>query len=277
MEICQLETNKKQLQTRIEGLEASTNRLTLKLKAAESDAEQTKRNADIQMRELQSRLTDSQTENEELHSQMTDLRQKLIEKEHIVETHNRRSDSKDDDASITIMNLNKQIEKYKISQEVLEGQIVSLNKKLSEADGQRHSVIQNIDKSAEQAEKTISMLRNKLVKAQNEMNVLKEQHEKEMASFTEVMQTRLETLERRQRQRNLSTSDGENVVSEQKVKELENLLKELQGERDRINETLAQVQMKYLDAINDKDQLTHEKREVDKRYRNLESQYQEVN
>jgi predicted nucleic acid-binding Zn-ribbon protein len=63
----------------------------------------------------------------------------------------------------------------------------------------------------------------------------------------------------------------------QKVKELENLLKTSQEECDRLNETLAQVQMGYLDAMNDKDQLTHEKREIDKRLRNLESQYEEVN
>ncbi|CAB4411920.1 unnamed protein product [Rhizophagus irregularis] len=276
MEICQLETSKRQLQTRIEGLEASTNRLTIKLKAAESDAEQTKRNADIQSRELQNRLRDSQIEIEELHKQVTDLRQKLIEKEHIVETHNRQSANKDDvrlsNATMTITTLNKQIEKYKVSHEVLEEQIASLNKKLSDADGKA-------DKSITQAEKTISMLRNKLDTIQKEhtqeKNQLKVQQEEEIANLTKM----LESIEKRQR--NISTNDG-NISSsklsdlEQKIKELESLLKKSQGECDRLSETLAQVQMRYLDAINDKDQLTHEKREVDKRFRTLETQYQEV-
>jgi len=58
---------------------------------------------------------------------------------------------------------------------------------------------------------------------------------------------------------------------------LENLLKTSQGECDPLSETLIQVQMGYLDAINGKDQLTHENREVERKFRTLESQYQEVN
>ncbi|CAG8806522.1 4257_t:CDS:1, partial [Racocetra fulgida] len=62
------------------------------------------------------------------------------------------------------------------------------------------------------------------------------------------------------------------LTLEQRITELEHSLKLSKSECVRLNEKLAQIQVEYLNAVNDKDQLTLAKRESDKKVKALEAQ-----
>ncbi|CAG8506408.1 23661_t:CDS:2 [Gigaspora rosea] len=301
-QICQLEITKQKLQTRIESLEASTARLTARLQAANSDSAQIRKDFDNLARGLENRLTNSHLEIEELHAQITKLNEQLIEKTHSGGIHQQNINEEANQLAIaeqTIKSLKEQIEKYKISQDDLEKKLFLVNKKLSEADDEQHANIRTFEQLIAQAEKTIMNLKSKMEKMQKEhtqdkdqlirnhqntIGMFNKQKEEEIAQITKTMQLRMEALEKRQRDMastGSSDKDGSNnlqkvIILEQEKDQLENSLKSLRAECARLNETLKQVQNGYLDAVNDKDQLTTAKREADKKIKAMEVEIQTI-
>ncbi|CAG8473829.1 42680_t:CDS:2 [Gigaspora margarita] len=289
------EITKQKLQTRIESLEASTARLTARLQAANSDSAQIRKDFDNLARGLENRLTNSHLEIEELHTQITKLKEQLIEKTHPGGMHQQNINEEANQLAIaeqTIKSLKEQIEKYKSSQDDLEKKLFLVNKKLSEADDEQHANIRTFEQLIAQAEKTIMNLRSKMEKMQKEhaqdkdqlirnhqntIGMFNKQKEEEIAQITRTMQLRMEALEKRQRDMAATGSndkDGFNsqkvIILEQEKDQLENSLRSLQAECARLNETLKQVQNGYLEAVNDKDQLITAKRETEKKIKAME-------
>ncbi|CAG8572239.1 19098_t:CDS:1, partial [Racocetra fulgida] len=288
-QICELEITKQKLQTRIEGLEASTARLTAKLQEASADSNR-----------IRNQLTNSHIEIEELHTHITKLKEQLIGKTHSAGTHQPNINNDDSrklaDAEQTIKSLKEELEQYKISQVDLEQKLLSLNKKLQAADDELHANVRTFEQLIAQAEKTF---RGKIEKMQREhtqdkekmqrehqntIGMFNKQKEEEIAQISKTMQMRVEALEKRHRDMaaaEFSENNGSNskrvLILEQEKSQLENSLKSTQSECVRLNDTLKQLQMGYLDAVNDKDLLTNAKREVEKKIKAMEIELQEVN
>ncbi|CAG8700004.1 15660_t:CDS:2, partial [Dentiscutata heterogama] len=300
-QICELEITKQKLQTRIESLEASTARLTTKLQAANADSAQIRKDFDNLVRGLENRLTKSHLEIEELHAHITKLKEQLIEKSHSAGTNKQRTNEDVNQLAMaeqTIKSLKEQIDKYKVSQGDLEQKLFLVNKKLSEADDEQHANIRTFEQLIAQAEKTCNNLRSKLEKMQkehaqdkeqlirNHQNVIgmfNKQKDEEIAQITKAMQIRIEAIEKRHRDvvaAESSGNDGSNskkvIILEQEKTQLENSLKSLQAECARLDETLKQVQMGYLNAVSDKDQLTNAKREAEKKIKAMEVELQTI-
>ncbi|CAG8658223.1 9778_t:CDS:2, partial [Scutellospora calospora] len=224
-------------------------------------------------------------------------------KTHLAGAHNQNIN--DDDANRlanaerTINSLKEQIEKYKISKDELENKLLELNKKLSDVDDEQHANIQTFEKLIAQAEKTIANLKNKIDKMQKEhsqdirnkvdkmqkehqniIGMFNKQKDEEIAQVTRTMEMRLESFMKRQKDVAAGDKDGSNskrvIILEQEISQLENSLKYSQTECTRLNESLKQVQMKYLNAVSDKDQSTNAKREVEKKIKAIETELRMV-
>ncbi|CAG8631075.1 13539_t:CDS:2 [Cetraspora pellucida] len=161
-------------------------------------------------------------------------------------------------------------------------QIAALAKKLAEADVEQQKIIQTFEKSMAQSEKTCANLRNKLNAVQKENEQLIQGN---IVSFKRnVSEISFETNDKissdSSTTETLIDKDNDNTINpltlEQRIIELENSLKLSKSDCDRLNEKLAQIQVEYLNAVNDKDQLTLVKRESDKKVKALEAQLESV-
>ncbi|CAB4495693.1 unnamed protein product [Rhizophagus irregularis] len=303
IEISNLEMFKKQSQARIDSLESSTNRLTTKLRAFETDAEQAKRNADAKINDLQNRLKDSMTEIEDLHNQVSDLKHNLIEKEAMVLNHS-RSSSRDGPKSpiidtSKIASLTMQIEEYKATHQNLEAQIATLTQQLQEFHQEKNSTITAFEHSITQAEKTVGGLRDKIKtmaieheeekkqifkKHQLSIQELNKQKEDEIVKITEFTQSRLAELEKRQR--NITTTnttdrfnndDAKKVdILEKRLSELENSLRESRFECNKLNEKIMNVQQRFADSISEKDKVMKERNDMEKKIKSMDAELKEV-
>ncbi|CAG8527143.1 14128_t:CDS:2 [Cetraspora pellucida] len=269
-QICELEIIKQKLQTRIEGLEASTARLTAKLQEAGADSNR-----------IRNQLTNSHIEIEELHAHITKLKEQLIGTNRSAGTHINNNDaSKLADAEQTIKSLEEEIELYKISQSELEQKLLTLNKKLQAADDELHANVRTFEQLVEQAEKTF---RNKIEKMQREhaqdkdqlvrnhqntIGMFNKQKDEEIAQISKTMQMRVEALEKRYKDMAAAEFSDKS--------QLENSFKLSQSECARLNEKLIQLQMGYINAVNDKEQLTNAKREAEKKIKAMELELQVV-
>ncbi|CAG8546826.1 10731_t:CDS:2 [Paraglomus occultum] len=297
-EIRQLDTLKKQLQAKIEGLEASQTRFNSKLRAAEADASTAMRNADSQVREMQNRLNNSQNEIEELHNQITELKQKLIEKEgfrspprspHTREDVNVRLST----ATQTIMSLEKQVEKLKAVQDMLNSENAALKKSLSESETSQHAIMQAFEQSISQTEKTVSTLRERLDTTQKECALEKERLIQTHKELTESLQQRyseqmaelkntLQSYEKRERDLSATGHDARDSADvkllrlQAQITSFEKELKESKNECLKLNEALSQVQMSYLDAVNEKDQILKTKKDLEKKLKSQEDDMQQL-
>ncbi|CAG8600676.1 7255_t:CDS:2, partial [Scutellospora calospora] len=161
-------------------------------------------------------------------------------------------------------------------------QIATLTKKLAETDVEQRKIIQTFEKSMVQSEKTCANLMNKLNTAQQEKDQLRQNILGSIGSFkSDDTETPLETNDMRLSDietlnNNTITETMKPLSLEQRIIELENSLKLSKSECARLNEKLSEVQIGYLNAINDKDQLASSKRESDKKIKTLEAQLESV-
>jgi chromosome segregation ATPase len=301
IEISNLEMFKKQSQARIDSLESSTSRLTNKLRAVETDAEQAKRNADAKINDLHNRLKDSMTEIEDLHNQVSDLKHNLIEKEAMVLSHS-RSSSRDGPKSpiidtSKITSLMMQVEEYKVTHQNLEAQIATLTQQLQELHQEKNSTITAFEHSITQAEKTVDGLRDKiktmaieheeetkqiLKNHQLSIQELNKQKEDEIVKITEFTQSKLAALEKRQRNitntADRSNNDDTKKVNilEKRLSELENSLRESRSECEKLNEKIMQVQQRYADSISEKDKVVKERNDMEKKIKSMDAELKVV-
>ena len=63
---------------------------------------------------------------------------------------------------------------------------------------------------------------------------------------------------------------------EKKIYDLENSLKSTKNEHDRLNEKSTQIQMEYLEAVHNKDQLIEEKHIVERKIQSLEIKLEDI-
>ncbi|CAG8440031.1 1163_t:CDS:2 [Scutellospora calospora] len=168
----------------------------------------------------------------------------------------------DDRSIIQLEYSKKQIDMHK-------AQIVTLTKKLAEADAEKRRMMQVFQKTMETSERNSANLKNELdLMRQEKENLIRKKFHGNSIN---------ESLSQ------LETSDGQIINSndkidilEQRIAGLENSLKISNLECDQLRETLAQVQFKYLDAINDKDQLTQMKRNLEKKVKSMGDQLEDV-
>ncbi|CAG8527928.1 14577_t:CDS:2 [Dentiscutata erythropus] len=157
-------------------------------------------------------------------------------------------------------------------------QIAALAKKLAETDVEQQKIVQTFEKSLAQSEKTCENLRIKLNKVEKEKGQLIQGN---IGSFKkDETGIPLKRSSDSVVTETLNGKDNSNVINsltlEQRIIELENALKLSTTECDRLNEKLAQVEVGYLNAVNDKDQLALAKRESDKKVKALEAQLESV-
>ncbi|CAI2172986.1 8667_t:CDS:2, partial [Funneliformis geosporum] len=219
-EILDLKMFKKQSQARIESYESSTSRLTSKLRTIEADADRVKQNADVKISDLQSRLRVSMTEIEDLHNQVSDLKQKLIEREAMIQNHSRTKSRDGPNDTFKLNSLTKQIEKYKATQQNLEAQIADLTQKLQKV-------------HQEYKEEKSHIFNDH----QRSLQALKQQQDDEITKINTTMQSRLTTLEKLQRNIKNATDHLSNG-NEQRLSELENSLRESRSKCEKLNDKL---------------------------------------
>ncbi|CAG8465950.1 15980_t:CDS:2 [Funneliformis caledonium] len=257
-EILNLEMFKKQSQARIESYESSTSRLTAKLRTIEADADRVKQNADTKINDLQSRLRVSMTEIEDLHNQVSDLKQKLIEGEAMIQNNSRSQNRDGPNDTFKLNSLTKQVEKYKATQQNLEVQIVALTQKLQ---------VVHQDYKEEKAQIFNDHQRS--------LQAMKQRQDDEIAKLTETMQSRLAALEKLQRNIRNATDRFSNGNA-QRLSGLENSLRESRSECEKLKDKLIHIQQKFEESINEKDKVTKEINDMRKRVKCLEVELQEV-
>ncbi|KAF0520291.1 leucine-rich repeat-containing protein [Gigaspora margarita] len=163
-------------------------------------------------------------------------------------------------------------------------QISTLAKKLAAADVEQQKLVQTFEKSMTQSEKTCENLRNKLRTLQKEKDKLIQGNIGSLKN--DETDVPFETDDKRSSDNvvtevlndkdNTDVTKSKSLTLEQRIIELENSLKLSKSECARLNEKLAQVQVGYLNAVNDKDQLALSKRESDKKVKALEAQLESV-
>ncbi|CAG8731459.1 13922_t:CDS:2, partial [Racocetra persica] len=172
--------------------------------------------------------------------------------------------------SIQLGDSKKQIEKHK-------AQILTLTKKVAEAETEKRKIIQAFEKTMATTERNSVYLKNELdlMKQEKENLIRNKFHEKEKLMSKKFHGSSFLTQFGISEEPIIDGNDKIDIL-EQRVVELENSLKTSNLECDRLRETLADVQFKYLDTINDKDQLILTKRELDKKVKALNDQLEDV-
>ncbi|CAJ0921154.1 2243_t:CDS:10, partial [Entrophospora sp. SA101] len=202
----------------------------------------------------------------EWENQYKNLRSEFIKSESRIKNLERQRELQGkmlDEQDIIIPNnesLYKNIYTYKQELEVLQQQLETSNKKISEKDDEQYNLIQTLEKTVMDCEAKFDTLKKDHQKA---LNSLRKQHEDEIKNITTEMQKKLELMEKKQRN---TSSSNDNGNFEENKRQLE-LTK---GEYDRLNEKLAQIQMEYLDAVHNKDQLIEEKHTAERKIKSLE-------
>ncbi|CAJ0824163.1 565_t:CDS:2, partial [Entrophospora sp. SA101] len=233
--------------------------------------------ADSDKKRIENELAKTLEEKRNLSSQLIDARRQLdrfkeqLKSIKIMEKNIERDNNNSN---------NELLSKQKQELDVLQQQLVSLNKQLSIKDDEQHDLIQTVEQLTLRTEQTAATYKSKI-------SALQKQHEEELKSLTTDMQAKLESLEKKQKNQSLNSNNSRssskyhnengngNLVDikkqlEKRVFELENSLESTKSEYNRLDEKLTQVEMKYLESVHEKGQLVEDKRNAERKIKSLE-------
>ncbi|CAJ0642910.1 3462_t:CDS:10 [Entrophospora sp. SA101] len=240
--------------------------------------------ADSDKKRIENELAKTLEEKRNLSSQLIDARRQLdrfkeqLKSIKIMEKNIERDNNNSN---------NELLSKQKQELDVLQQQLVSLNKQLSIKDDEQHDLIQTVEQLTLRTEQTAATYKSKI-------SALQKQHEEELKSLTTDMQAKLESLEKKQKNQSLNSNNSRssskyhnengngNLVDikkqlEKRVFELENSLESTKSEYNRLDEKLTQVEMKYLESVHEKGQLVEDKRNAERKIKSLEMKLENNN
>nr|CAG8532144.1 6387_t:CDS:10 [Entrophospora candida] len=245
----------------------------------EQDLIQSYESIELQMNQKESELNIIRDELENA------IRDKKVMKEKLINVGREKVVAGSDKKRIET-ELAKTLEEKRNLSNVLQQQLVSLNKQLSIKDDEQHDLIQTVEKLTLRTEQTAATYKSKI-------SALQKQHEEEMKSLTTDMQKKLESLEKKQKNMSLNSNNSRssskyynengngNLVEikkqlEKRVFELENSLESTKSEYNRLDEKLTQVEMKYLESVHEKGQLVEDKRNAERKIKSLEMKLENI-
>ncbi|CAJ0638730.1 16567_t:CDS:2 [Entrophospora sp. SA101] len=178
------------------------------------------------LRLIENELAKTIDEKRKLSDQLTDTKRQLDKFKEQIKSIKLMGNDEDNDNNNDDELLYKKMDKYKQESEVLQQQLETLNKKLSEKDDEQHNLIQTLEKATLQTEKTVvdnEAKFNTLTKDhQKTLNSLQKQHEDEIKKITDQLIEEKRITERKIKSLEMKLEDVSRYNLVFNIRELEN-------------------------------------------------------